>query len=111
MPRGTDFTARWSEGAWAEARIIDAINREPALLAVQYGITTGEAFWSARDMDARDLPNQSLHGKRPDVLVFERAALTIDEQARLGSLCEQGDAECDALVARASFAIESEFSP
>jgi len=111
MPRGTDFTARWTEGAWAERQIIDAIDRESDLLAVQYGITDGEAFWSSREMAARDLPDQHRHGKRPDILVFARKGLSRQEIAGIMQLYELEDAACERLVGKAIFAIESEFSP
>jgi hypothetical protein len=55
MPRGSDFEARWTEGAWAETKIIDALNAQPELLAVQFGITDGTAYWSSKEMEARDL--------------------------------------------------------
>lgn len=111
MPRGTDFTARWSEGAWAEERIAEAINREPEFIAVQYGITDGEAFWSVGEMEARNLPDQWRHGKRPDILVFERSRLSEEEQGLIRKVCELDDTDCEDLVRKASFAIESEFSP
>jgi hypothetical protein len=111
MPRGSEFTARWNEGAWAELRIIEAFNREPDLIAVQYGITNGEAFWSTREMAARALPNQTEHGKRPDVLVFDRREITAEEQSIAESICMLDDAACEAVVRKAKFAIESEFSP
>jgi hypothetical protein len=111
MPRGTDFTARWSEGAWAEAKIIEAINKEASLIAVPYGISDGEAFWSIRDMEARELPDQTKHGKRPDVLVFERSQITAKELAIVEKVCELDDDSCEAIVRKAKLAIESEFSP
>lgn len=111
MPRGSDFTARWTEGAWAELKIVHAINKEPELIAVQYGITDGEAFWSIRDMDARNLPDQSQHGKRPDVLVFDRRDLTTQELATVETIYELDDASCEIVVKKARLAIESEFSP
>lgn len=111
MPRGSDFTARWSEGAWAELKIIDAINSITDLIAVQYGITDGEAFWSTRDMAARNLPDQSQHGKRPDILVFDRSEITPEELAIVENVYGLDDAACEAVVRKAKFAIESEFSP
>lgn len=111
MPRGSDFTARWSEGAWAELRIIEAINRVDDLIAVQYGITDGEAFWSVRDMAARQLPEQGRHGKRPDILVFKRSSLTTAELAVVNRVYELDDHDCGDVVQKARVAIESEFSP
>lgn len=111
MPRGDDFTARWTEGAWAELKILEALNRESNLIAVQYGITDGEAFWSSHAMAARELPDQTAHGKRPDVLVFERSKLTADELALVQRVYELDDPSCEAIVRKARLAIESEFSP
>lgn len=111
MPRGSDFTARWTEGAWAELKILEALNAEPGIVAVQYGITTGEAFWSIREMKARDLPDQTVHGKRPDVLVFDRNAITEEELAIVEKVHELDDNSSDAVVRKAKLAIESEFSP
>lgn len=111
MPRGSDFQARWSEGAWAEMKIIEALNAEEGLLAVQYGITDGTAFWSSRDMAARDLPQQDAHGKRPDILVFDRTMLGPGEEAQVAEVYGMTDEAADALVRKAVLAIESEFSP
>lgn len=111
MPRWSDFTARWSEGAWAEKQIVQAFHHSSTHLAVQYGITNGEAFWSSRDMAARDLPGQRSHGKRPDTPIFDRSRLSDKEIGRAADICLLGDAACDDLVHKALFAIKSEFSP
>lgn len=113
MPRGSDFEARWTEGAWAETKIIEAINDQPDLLAVQFGITDGTAFWSSKEMAERDLklPDQHQHGKRPDVLVFRRSKLSNKEIAEAQELLLKSDADAEPLAKKASLAIESEFSP
>jgi hypothetical protein len=111
MPRGSDFEARWTEGAWAETKILDALNAEPELLAVQFGITVGTAFWSSKEMEARDLPDQSQHGKRPDILVFVRKGMTNSELTEAAELLYQSDDGAERLARRAALAIESEFSP
>ncbi len=111
MPRGSDFEARWNEGVWAERRIIEALNREPDLHAVPFGISDGTAFWSSADMAARDLPDQSLHGKRPDVLVFRTALLSPEERAMVDQLGLMPDETAEAFARKAIMAIESEFSP
>ena len=111
MPRGSDFEARWTEGAWAELKLLESINDVPALVAVQFGITDGTAFWSQADMDARNLPDQSQHGKRPDILVFQRDDFTNSEVAELNELVLKSDNEAEELARRAVMAIESEFSP
>lgn len=111
MPRGSDFTARWYEGAWAELRILEALNKEPDVLAVQFGITNGEAFWSTREMAARVLPDQNKHGKRPDVLVFRPSELTPRELDVVREIYSLDDDACEDVVKKAKIAIESEFSP
>jgi hypothetical protein len=111
MPRGSDFQARWTEGYWAETRILAALNAHPSLLAVQFGITDGTAFWSAREMAARQLPNQTRHGKRPDILVFRKSDLSLLERAAAKKLLLKDDQHAEPLARRAILAIESEFSP
>ncbi len=111
LPRGSDFEARWTEGAWAELKLLEALNDVPELIAVQFGITDGTAFWSQADMDARNLPEQGRHGKRPDILVFRRSSLKKSEVGEVGKLGLQSDAEAEELARRAVMAIESEFSP
>lgn len=111
MPRGSDFTARWSEGAWAEIKIIEAINDFPPFLAVPFGISDGEAFRSIRAMEARELPNQLRHGKRPDVLVFDRSKLSAEEVEATHKVYELDDDDCENIVRKARLAIEGEFSP
>lgn len=111
MPRGSDFEARWKEGSWAELRILEALNREAGLIAVQFGITDGTAFWSLREMEARDLPNQNQHGKRPDILVFQKDNLSAKEMQAVEQLVFQSDEDAEDLTRRAIMAVESEFSP
>jgi hypothetical protein len=111
MPRGSDFQARWTEGSWAEERLILALNAEASLVAVQFGITDGTAFRSSAEMAARDLPDQTTHGKRPDILVFRKAALSPVDLKSVEGLLLQSDKDAEALARRAILAIESEFSP
>ena len=111
MPRGSDFQARWTEGAWAEARILSALNANPSLIAVQFGITDGTAFWSSLEMAKRNLPDQTRHGKRPDVLVFRKNDLSLAERASVKKLLLKDDRRAAPLARRAILAIESEFSP
>ena len=111
MPRGSDFEARWTEGAWAEKLILEALNDLPELLAVQFGITEGTAFWSSKEMAARNLPDQTKHGKRPDILIFRRNKMTRDELREAQQLVLLPDKDAVVLAREAVLAIESEFSP
>ena len=111
MPRGSDFEARWSEGAWAELKVVEALNAHHALVAAQFGITDGTAFSSSRDMEARALPEQDKHGKRPDVLIFRPGSLQPDEVRTVGQLLTQEDTAAEPLARKAILAIECEFSP
>src|SRR5438045_2031290 len=111
MPRGSDFQARWTEGAWAELKLLEAINDIPGLVAVQFGITDGTAFRSSIEMAARNLPDQKRHGKRPDILAFLRDTLDAADLAKIGELVLLSDEEAEDLARRAVLAIESEFSP
>ncbi len=111
MARGPDFTARWSEGAWAELKIIEAFNAVPGIYAAQFGITDGTAFYSPTKMAARGLPVQNLYGKRPDILVYRINDLSPLEYGLAGQLPSLPDGEVDHVVRKAIMAIESEFSP
>jgi hypothetical protein len=75
-PRGFDFLARWSQGSWAESKVIEMIDYS-GYLAVPYGPSRGDPI--ERDFSGwtrffeeyqRRLETQ---GKRPDLLVFERS--------------------------------------
>ena len=111
MPRGSDFEAKWTEGFWAEQRILDALNARSHLLAVQFGITDGTAFRSSTAMLARVLPVQDAYGKRPDILVFKKSDLSPSEANHVASIGKLSDADAEPIVKRALLAIESEFSP
>jgi hypothetical protein len=111
MPRGSDFAARWSEGAWAETQVLAALNAKRSLIAVQFGITDGTAFWSSKKMAERALPDQTKHGKRPDILVFRRSDLKPSERSSAAQLLFQDDTEAESLARKACLAVECEFSP
>ena len=106
MPRGSDFEARWNEGAWAELRIIEALNNDPDLHAVPFGISDGTPFWSAAEMAARDLPDQNQHGKRPDVLVFHTETLTAEERMAVDDLAFISDDQAEAITHKAIMAVD-----
>lgn len=118
--RGSDFLMRWSQGAWSEERITQAINELPDFFALPYGPSG-----VAPDDDPRafelyferlDEANpESL--KRPDLLVFKREAeqRVMEIVNRLGGnqelpfIAESHDAMCE-LLASSVIAVECENS-
>lgn len=72
--RGENFKGKWSLGAWAEQKIIAAINASEQFRAVSYGKSGVSAAKSKEEI--RHYWNlhkeRESFGKRPDVLVFER---------------------------------------
>ena len=78
-------------------------------LALALGITVGTAFWSIREMEARAHPDQSQHGKRPDVLVFRASNLSDIEYYEIENLLLLDDTAAEPLAKKASLAIECEF--
>lgn len=72
--RGSDFLMRWSQGVWAEKRLIDAINKTSLYYAIAYG-PSGTA--PTDDVRAFELYFERLEHaglgniKRPDLLVFK----------------------------------------
>ena len=74
-PRGLDFFIRWSQGAWAEKRVIEAINRDHSWSAFQYGASRGDpkSFEEFKGEWEAYQTAQGRMGKRPDVLVFDRS--------------------------------------
>ncbi len=72
--RGSDFLMRWSQGVWAEKRLVDAINETKQFYAIAYG-PSGTA--PTNDVRAFELYFERLEHaglgniKRPDLLVFK----------------------------------------
>lgn len=115
VPRGLDFYIRWAQGAWAERKVMEAINASAAWRAVPYGISRGDpltfeemkAYWVA--YQAR----MAQYGKRPDLLIFrmERIdALPMQEGEKLARLVDLPNGEAAPLVAQATLAAEIETS-
>ena len=73
--RGSDFLMRWSQGVWAEKRLIDAVNRTKDFFAIPYG-PSGTA--PTGDVRAFELYFERLEQaglgkiKRPDLLIFSK---------------------------------------
>lgn len=74
--RGSDFLMRWSQGVWAEKRLVSAINKTKQFYAIAYG-PSGTA--PTDDVRAFELYFERLEHaglgkiKRPDLLVFKIA--------------------------------------
>lgn len=74
-PRGFDFLARWSQGSWAESKVIEMIDSAD-YVAVPYGPSRGDPVerdftgWTRFFEEYQD--RLETQGKRPDLLVFER---------------------------------------
>ena len=74
--RGSDFLMRWSQGAWSELRLKDAVNRTGKFYALPYGPSG-----VAPDEDPREVELYFLRLeaaglgkiKRPDLLLFREA--------------------------------------
>ncbi|MFN7946953.1 MAG: AccI family restriction endonuclease [Blastocatellia bacterium] len=74
--RGSDFLMRWSQGAWSELRLKDAVNRTGKFYALPYGPSG-----VATDDDPREVELYFLRLeeaglgkiKRPDLLLFKEA--------------------------------------
>lgn len=74
--RGSDFLMRWSQGVWAEKRLVAAVNKTNQFYAIAYG-PSGTA--PTDDVRAFELYFERLEHaglgkiKRPDLLVFKIA--------------------------------------
>jgi hypothetical protein len=81
--RGSDFLMRWSQGAWSELRLKEAVNHTSRFYALPYGPSG-----AAPDNDPREVELYFLRleqaglrkVKRPDLLIFREAdRKTIEE--------------------------------
>lgn len=116
--RGSDFLMRWSQGVWAEKRLIDAINKTNQYYAIAYG-PSGTA--PTDDVRAFELYFERLEHaglgniKRPDLLVFKISDKpfvdtfldTIGGEAELPFITED---KLQDLVQKAIIAVECENS-
>lgn len=115
--RGENFKGKWSLGSWAEHKIISAINDSEHFHAVPYGksgVSTAKNREEARDYWNLHKERESF-GKRPDVLVFEKAIydeLINDKNniALFENLPGNLESDIEEIVNSASLAIESEAS-
>jgi hypothetical protein len=114
-PRGLDFFIRWSQGAWAEERVIEAINQDPSLSAFHYGRSRGDpkSFEQFKVEWEAYQKAQARMGKRPDVLVFDRITLPEMEarvQGGLEKMIQLPDVELLGVPDRSVCGIEVETS-
>lgn len=112
-PRGFDFLARWSQGSWAESKVIETINASD-YVAVPYGPSKGDPIdrdfsgWTEFFEDyQRRLEAQ---GKRPDLLVFEKDAMKKEDREFIDRLQEMDDASSSRIVSASHVALEVETS-
>ncbi len=114
-PRGLDFFIRWSQGAWAEERVIETINKDPSLSAFHYGASRGDpkSFEEFKGEWELYQAAQARMGKRPDVLIFDRLAvpeLEAKVQGGLQNMAQQPDVELFGIPERSICGVEVETS-
>jgi len=116
--RGSDFLMRWSQGVWAEKRLVAAINNTNQFYAIAYG-PSGTA--PADDVRAFELYFERLEHaglgkiKRPDLLVFKIAdkpfvdkfLTSVGGEAELPFITED---KLQDLISKAIIAVECENS-
>ena len=116
--RGSDFLMRWSQGVWAEKRLVAAINKTDQFYAIAYG-PSGTA--PTDDVRAFELYFERLEHaglgkiKRPDLLVFKIAdkpfvdkfLTSVGGEAELPFITED---KLQELVSKAIIAVECENS-
>jgi len=116
--RGSDFLMRWSQGVWAEKRLVAAINKTNKFYAIAYG-PSGTA--PTDDVRAFELYFERLEHaglgkiKRPDLLVFKFAdkqfvdkfVASVGGEAELPFITED---KLQDLISKAIIAVECENS-
>ncbi len=118
--RGSDFLMRWSQGAWSEERITQAVNQTKEFFAIPYG-PSGTA--PDDDVRAFELYFERLEAaglgkiKRPDLLVFrkhdeEDVSRLVEKLGGLGELpfTSEDSKDIQDLLSKAIVAIECENS-
>jgi len=113
-PRGVDFLINWSMGSWSEDRVLEAINDTGKYVAVRYGVSrVGPFSFEEYARYYQRLQRMYLHGKRPDLLVFDSDTYQKLKQ-RWGSIVDNlmdvPNSEADKVVKEALFGVEVEVS-
>lgn len=118
--RGSDFLMRWSQGAWSEHIIIQAVNEATQFYALPYGPSS---IAPDNDVRAYELYFERLEKaglgqiKRPDLLLFHKSDQNIIEKTirEVGGIEElpftpEDDKNLKILLSRAILAVECENS-
>lgn len=118
--RGSDFLMRWSQGAWSEERITQAVNDTEEFFAIPYGPsgTAPDDDVRAFELYFERLEAAGLGGiKRPDLLIFRKADQQIIEEIvdNLGGVSElpftvEDNKNIKVVLSKAIVAIECENS-
>lgn len=118
--RGSDFLMRWSQGAWSEERLVEAVGETRDYFALPYGPSGVAPTDDPRKFELyfERLENAGLgQVKRPDLLTFRKAdSAEVDKIIqRLGGVSElpftrEDDPNMRKLLAKALIAIECENS-
>jgi len=116
-PRGFDFLARWSQGAWAESKVIETVNASSDLLAVHYGPSRGDPvsyneFSAWKKFFEEYRLKLEARGKRPDILVFQKDLLqaTREDLKLIDQLPDLDEQDSAKFVRLSSAALEVETS-
>ena len=70
IPRGEDFTDKFTRGEWAETVLLETIESHEGLFAFQYGVSRGDALDTKAELDEVKEPGVQ-QMKRPDVLIYQ----------------------------------------
>jgi len=118
--RGSDFLMRWSQGAWSEHRIIEAVEGTGRFFALPYG-PSGTA--PDNDVRAFELYFERLDKaglgkiKRPDLLIFRTSSQPMIDRlvGDIGGVTElpftaEADRRMQAILKEAVIAVECETS-
>jgi len=109
--RGIDFEHKFKTSRWAEDLLLKSLSDQAGLMAVRFGLSQVKA--------SNDVTYDKKSWKEPDLLVFKISDLTEPEREFLeandlstqsrGKISKGG--ELQLVVAKASAAVEVEFSP
>ena len=100
--RGSDFLMRWSQGAWSELRLKEAVNQTTKFYALPYGPSGAAPDHDPREVELYFLRLEAAglgKLKRPDLLIFPAAErATVEEIVREVASSQGSAAGVDAFV-------------